>query len=239
MSETIKQGERFYVSKTKSFKHNDLVVFHYYGNDYSSPVDYETGQWKQHWEERVFRLVAMSGDNIQIRNDTVILNGKTLPFPEGARLSYRISARSDISALLPEEEYLPDVYNSLNRDTITCSSLITQQYAESLQKNEEVYSVVRNFPSYEGVADSAFARNGETDKWNPVNYGPLYIPKPGETIVITDINRKLYRSITDTADGPFVVKEKLYFVLGDNRHAAQDSRYIGFISHSNIFGVVK
>lgn len=239
MSETIKQGKLFYVSKTNSFKHNDVVAFHYYGNDYSSPVDYETGQWKQHWEERVFRLVAMSGDRIHIRNDTVILNGKVIPFPEGARLSYTILARSDISALLPHEENMPNTCNSLYRDTITCSSLITQRYAESLQKNEEVYSVSRNFPSYDWLADSAFARNEETDKWNPVNYGPLYIPKPGETIVITDINRKLYRNITDTADGPFVVKEKLYFLLGDNRHAAEDSRYIGFISHSNIFGIVK
>jgi signal peptidase I len=38
--------------------------------------------------------------------------------------------------------------------------------------------------------------------------------------------------------GPVVVPKDKYFVLGDNRHFANDSRYIGFIDQSNLVGKV-
>lgn len=43
-----------------------------------------------------------------------------------------------------------------------------------------------------------------------------------------------------TADnfGPLKIPANCYFVLGDNRHFAQDSRYTGFVTKENIKGVV-
>ena len=38
--------------------------------------------------------------------------------------------------------------------------------------------------------------------------------------------------------GPLQIPENCYFVLGDNRHFSQDSRYIGFIKKDDIKGVV-
>jgi signal peptidase I len=38
--------------------------------------------------------------------------------------------------------------------------------------------------------------------------------------------------------GPVVVPKDKYFVLGDNRHFANDSRYIGFIDQANLVGKV-
>jgi signal peptidase I len=38
--------------------------------------------------------------------------------------------------------------------------------------------------------------------------------------------------------GPLKIPANCYFVLGDNRHNALDSRYIGFIKKENINGVV-
>jgi signal peptidase I len=54
----------------------------------------------------------------------------------------------------------------------------------------------------------AFKWNNKDAYWTPDNFGPLKIP----------------------AD--------CYFVLGDNRHNAMDSRYIGFVKKENIKGVV-
>jgi signal peptidase I len=49
----------------------------------------------------------------------------------------------------------------------------------------------------------------------------------------------MYQHIPGIAFGKNIIKEKLYFVMGDNRHRSQDSRYIGFIPHSNMNGIVK
>jgi signal peptidase I len=38
--------------------------------------------------------------------------------------------------------------------------------------------------------------------------------------------------------GPLQIPANCYFVLGDNRHFAQDSRYIGFIKKEDVKGVV-
>jgi signal peptidase I len=39
--------------------------------------------------------------------------------------------------------------------------------------------------------------------------------------------------------GPYVIPEERFFVMGDNRHNAQDSRFIGVIDVSKIVAVIK
>jgi signal peptidase I len=54
----------------------------------------------------------------------------------------------------------------------------------------------------------AFKWNNKDAYWTPDNFGPIKIPTG------------------------------CYFVLGDNRHNAMDSRYIGFVKKEDIKGVV-
>ena len=53
------------------------------------------------------------------------------------------------------------------------------------------------------------------------------------------MNYKLYHAIPGIKMGTNKIQEQLYFVLGDNRHMSMDSRYIGFLAHSNMYGIVK
>ena len=39
--------------------------------------------------------------------------------------------------------------------------------------------------------------------------------------------------------GPYIIPDGSFFVLGDNRHNAMDSRYIGVVQVSDIIGVIK
>ena len=57
------------------------------------------------------------------------------------------------------------------------------------------------------VNNGPFAWNNKSDIWTADNFGPLKIP------------------------------HDCYFVLGDNRHNALDSRYAGFVKKENIIGV--
>ena len=85
------------------------------------------------------------------------------------------------------------------------------------------------------------------------NYGPLVIPKEGDTINLTKNNwkqweyfiRKIGHDITTDNNGVvidgkstnyFVVDQDYVFGMGDNRDHSADSRYWGFVPVDNVVG---
>src|SRR6185436_15999 len=85
MEETIKPGDNFAVTITDKFERNDIVVFDYYGPDYST-MDPETREMKLRWERRIFRLIAYSGDSVQIVNGDLFVNNRHVPMPPKGKL---------------------------------------------------------------------------------------------------------------------------------------------------------
>ncbi|MEZ4850614.1 MAG: S26 family signal peptidase [Bacteroidia bacterium] len=77
----------------------------------------------------------------------------------------------------------------------------------------------------------------EGEGWNNDHFGPLRIPEVGETI--TADYGGLYQNLGVQKGETFVIEEPLYFVMGDNRNNAIDSRMIGFIPRFKIVAVVE
>ncbi len=85
------------------------------------------------------------------------------------------------------------------------------------------------------------------------NYGPIRIPKKGDTILIDPLNysqweifikregHKVFLSnnqvqIDGKAVDKYIVEQDYYFGMGDNRDHSSDSRFWGFIPRKNILG---
>lgn len=91
--------------------------------------------------------------------------------------------------------------------------------------------------------------------WNEDNYGPLYVPKKGDTIQLSLTNIEQFRTLINREHGrevvkvigndiyidgvktkSYVIKKDYYFMMGDNRDDSADSRFWGYVPDDLIIG---
>ena len=235
MEATIKKGQKIYVEPTTTFKHNDIAVFDYLGEDYGSPPD-DMGRYRLKEQKRTYRIIAISGDNFAIRNGEIYINNILLPPPPLAKTEYEIDSKVDLPEIVAID---PDQISvNPNGDTLKYIAPLTKEEANHYAQNRSIIFKIEKHIQQPTPFDTLYARASASGTWTMDDYGPLKIPSPGDSVLVNEINYKLYHNIPGIHQGLNVLREKLYFVMGDNRHWAQDSRFIGLISQSKMYGIV-
>ena len=244
MRELYESGDIVLLNKFSSnYYKNNVLAFNYYTEDSTNtnPLLF------------IQRCAALPGDTIELDNGFVFVNNKEDFFMDKLRHNYHLKSKTELDSVFLIKYNLTE--GGIISDELDYSFSLTQSTADSLRKDTLIIEVIKLIEKT-NLHDHQIFPNDSNYKWNKHNYGKLYIPKKDDVIKLDTLNICLYKKIIsvyennklEIKDGKifingnlsttYTIKENYYFMLGDNRDNAIDSRYWGFLPENYIIGKV-
>ncbi|WP_432673195.1 signal peptidase I [Flavobacterium sp. SM2513] len=125
---------------------------------------------------------------------------------------------------------------------------MTEELKSKFEKDARIVSITKVIHDKDA---SVFPQTGQ---WSIDNFGPITIPEVGKQVAINASNLSMYKRIIEEYEGndlkvngnqilindevatTYTFKQNYYWMMGDNRHRSEDSRYWGFVPADHIVG---
>ena len=211
-------------------------------------------------ENFIKRCIGLPGEDVQIVDQQVLINGQPIENPSEAQFTYavlfnpiaipeRVLDQAGVSHEDIERAHEQMYFNNTPYYIIPMSPA----KARKLAAKYEVMDVQPFIHPGDSTSDELFP-NVKGYNWSIDNYGPVHIPARGETLQLNDSTLPFYRRLIEVFEGnslevkdgrifingqettEYTVKMNYYWMMGDNRHNSIDSRYWGFVPEDHVVG---
>jgi signal peptidase I len=236
MQSTYSFGDMVLIKKFRNdYKAHDAILFTFPGDSIRN-VPF------------IQRIAGLPGDTIELKNKFVYINGFRISDTATVRHNYFIQTKKIKLDSLFLLRYNLNEGGSVSDGFDYCYAL-NQFEAFMVKRDSSIASVAVKSEDDNDYDNSCFPHHPHF-QWNRDFYGPLYVPKKGDSLLVDSLNYILYANIISYENGDktpefdfntpvkYCFKNNYYFVLGDNRDNANDSRTYGLVPARRIKGKV-